>query len=121
MDPDIQAVGVDIPLAEGGDHAQVVGVDVGEGDLHIPELRDGQQIRKQAAGEADAARADKGDLKAHKNSSCIPQILYLQYSKKSGGGGKFSPEFLYKCNKLSYNYCKRSDGSQRMRKGARLP
>ena len=65
MDLNIQAVLVDVPLAEAVHHVEVLRVDVHEGHLDVVKFRDGEQVGEQAAGEAHAARADERDLEGH--------------------------------------------------------
>jgi hypothetical protein len=41
---DLQFIGVDIALAKLGDHLEVLGIDVGEGDPDILEFRNGKNV-----------------------------------------------------------------------------
>ena len=77
LNADIQSVGLDIALAQLRDHAQVVGIDIGESHLNIPEFRNGEQIGEQPARKSDASRANESDLKRHSNTSRVIFCVHL--------------------------------------------
>ncbi len=60
-----QAVGLDVALAELGNHIQVHRVDIHEGEGRIGEFGDGQDIMHQAAREANRASANHGNFQWH--------------------------------------------------------
>lgn len=57
-----QLVGFDVAPGQLRDHVEVATVDVVEGERGVGQLRDGQDVPHQAAGEADAAGTDDGDF-----------------------------------------------------------
>ena len=60
---DVDAVFVQVTLAQLGDHVEVMLVDVGECDLAVAKFWDRHQVGKQGTGKADASRTDKGNFK----------------------------------------------------------
>ena len=63
-----QLVGVDVALAELGDHVEVAAGDVGEGEDGVLQLGDGEKVAHQAAGEADGTGSDHGDFNGHREA-----------------------------------------------------
>ena len=61
----VKAVGADVPLRQLANHVKVPLADIGQGQFERVELRDGEKIAEQLAGEADTAGTDERDLERH--------------------------------------------------------
>ncbi|MNQ92905.1 hypothetical protein D3C85_1083440 [compost metagenome] len=59
----IKSILVNIPLAEFGNHIQIMLIDIGKGNFDMVKFRDRQQIPQQPSCEPNTSRSNKSNLK----------------------------------------------------------
>ncbi|MNY51570.1 hypothetical protein D3C86_1871700 [compost metagenome] len=59
----IKSILVNIPLAQFGDHIQIMLIDIGEGNFNLVKFRDSQQIPQQPSCKPNTSRSNKSNLK----------------------------------------------------------
>jgi len=77
LDADLEAVLVDVPLAQLADHFEVVGIDVGESHFEVVKLGNGQKVTQQGSGEADAAGSDESNFEVHRMRLSVKRVFAL--------------------------------------------